>query len=849
MLFILAEKHPQEEDYVKALRGRVSHPNRYIDEVDDSKTLPQYPKIQLSYLQGRAYELEDAKQYDAKWKSWAYKYLPVFVKKFKHVMSPKFSGGRPHVQAINKAVTNNSAKLWLASDPDVEGEGLIYEYTDLNGLDNYIAGRVWIRHGLTVPGLIKTFHHDVLDPAKTRPRAIASHAREAADWYIGVNISRLATDIARKYGYTKGAFTAGRVQTPTLALITARRNQRKNFKPSTSYRLAFLDKNGLNFTGNVSDNGKSNKAMFKIKDKAIQAANRLSSAPKVTLVSNQKRHQSAPKLPKTNDMQGYIIKHAHISAQAAADKVLEPMYDEYKAQTYPRTECNLITTDDFNELKKKLPQYVHLYEQIIGKKLPPGLFTNLKPRRKYVDFTGKKVQKQGHGAITPNPENKVMSYAQYQKLNFAEKVDYKYVLGCTLAMFADDHAYQELKVSAKAGKYSFKASNKSPLQNATDWHQIFPQKNDKHSIQAPVYEYQSGTTLQPNNKYTDTKGYYPKPETTKAPSPITESNLVRTVMPKYKLGTSSTRASIIARLKHTKLIRSASKKSASENLKRNEFMPTKKGIICLELLRYSHLFNLAKVSSWQDQMDAIADEKLSYDDFIRGIKADILDDIKKMPRHQYHFTFKAQPKTKNFNSKDTGISCPTCKKGTIRFLSMDYPIHDTYVKLLFYGCSNRRCKFFCPYKTSNIVITPSVLKEIINNKFKVQKIHNPKSGKTFRASLKIVRGKLTYKFPRHKPIKTYTDIECPKCHGHRIDMFKFKNKKTGKPFIVFNCHRRSCNFSVFQNFHGMKLDHDTLKELCEHGLKNQKFISYITGKPYTADAVYSRGKFKLKFND
>ncbi|MFZ2424683.1 MAG: DNA topoisomerase, partial [Trichococcus flocculiformis] len=57
---------------------------------------------------------------------------------------------------------------------------------------------------------------ELLDVKDTFPSYIEAKSREIADWLVGMNLSRLYTIALQKAGIKEGAFSVGRVQTPTL---------------------------------------------------------------------------------------------------------------------------------------------------------------------------------------------------------------------------------------------------------------------------------------------------------------------------------------------------------------------------------------------------------------------------------------------------------------------------------------------------------------------------------------------------------------------------------------------------------------------------------------------------------
>ncbi len=63
-----------------------------------------------------------------------------------------------------------------------------------------------------------------------------AYTRACADWVVGMNASRVYSILLKQKG-ASDVFSAGRVQTPTLALIVKRENEIDQFKPETFWEV------------------------------------------------------------------------------------------------------------------------------------------------------------------------------------------------------------------------------------------------------------------------------------------------------------------------------------------------------------------------------------------------------------------------------------------------------------------------------------------------------------------------------------------------------------------------------------------------------------------------------------
>lgn len=128
-----------------------------------------------------------------------------------------------HVTAISKALKKSDA-LYLATDPDREGEAISWHLSELlkerGLLENKQVHRV-VFHEIT-----KSAVQDAID----NPRGLANdlvyaqQARRALDYLVGFNLSPLL------WKKIKRGLSAGRVQSPALRLLCEREDEIEKFE-------------------------------------------------------------------------------------------------------------------------------------------------------------------------------------------------------------------------------------------------------------------------------------------------------------------------------------------------------------------------------------------------------------------------------------------------------------------------------------------------------------------------------------------------------------------------------------------------------------------------------------------
>ena len=109
---------------------------------------------------------------------------------------------------------------------------------------------------------------------------------------------------------------------------------------------------------------------------------------------------------------------------------------------------------------------------------------------------------------------------------------------------------------------------------------------------------------------------------TQPPSRLTESTMLKTVLVKYGIGTSATRASVLAGLVRDGFV--------DLDIKTGQYKPLEKArktISALEGLG-SQFANPEKTSEWEMTLKLIGEGKLGANEFLEGIRNEIRETVK-----------------------------------------------------------------------------------------------------------------------------------------------------------------------------------------------------------------------------
>ncbi|MGN7478541.1 type I DNA topoisomerase [Solibacillus silvestris] len=155
-------------------------------------------------------------------------------------------GKGPVLQEL-KTAAKKVKKIYLAADPDREGEAIAWHLATALNIDIHSDCRV-VFNEITKEAILESFKH---------PRPInmdlvdAQQARRILDRLVGYNISPILWKKVKK------GLSAGRVQSVSLRLIIDRENEIKNFEPEEYWSIdASFEKGKKQFDAFYYGNGK-----------------------------------------------------------------------------------------------------------------------------------------------------------------------------------------------------------------------------------------------------------------------------------------------------------------------------------------------------------------------------------------------------------------------------------------------------------------------------------------------------------------------------------------------------------------------------------------------------------------
>ena len=585
---VIAEKPSVGRDIARVLHCN-KKTNTYIEGND----------YIVTWALGHLVTLADPEQYGEQYKTWNMDTLPMLPKHWKLVVI-KQTGRQFH--AVKELIFRKDVSdIIIATDAGREGELVARWILDKAG-NLQPRKRLWIS-SVTDKAIREGFQN--LRPGKSyEPLYRAAVARAQSDWVVGINATRALTC---KYN---AQLSCGRVQTPTLAMMAAREEEIRTFKPVPYYGLKAAV-GGITFTWTDARSG-SSRSFDKDRIQAIKQA----SAPSllVTDVRKKLKKTFAPALYDLTALQREANQKFGFSAKQTLN-IMQRLYENHKVLTYPRTDSRYLTTDIVPTLKERLKACaVGPYSKIAGRLSMQKLQAN----KSFVNDS--KVS--DHHAIIPTEQ-----FVQLDHMSNEERKIYDLVVRRFLAVLSPACEYEETSISGTIGEERFSA--KGNFIKSAGWREVYEsgytdgEDEDEEQTtfsQISLPDVQKGETL-PVTALTITEGK------TKPPACFTEGTLIAAMENPVKylkhkdkdvvktlgetggLGTVATRADIIEKLFNSFLMEK----------KGNEIHITSKGKQLLSLVP-SDLKSPELTASWEMRLQAIAKGKESDKAFMKEIE-------------------------------------------------------------------------------------------------------------------------------------------------------------------------------------------------------------------------------------
>jgi DNA topoisomerase-3 len=657
---IIAEKPSVATDLSKALSkelGKFTKKGKSRDA-----TYFENDNAAITSAVGHLVELKMPKGPNGKNLPWKFDVLPAIPKKFELQPIEQSAGRLKHVLRLAKK--KEFDVIVNACDAGREGE-LIFQYImDIGNIKKPVK-RLWMQSMTT--SAIQEAWHKLRDGEQMANLADAAKCRSESDWLVGLNSTRALTCFRSRHGGFN-ITAAGRVQTPTLAILAKREREIKAFKPEDYWEVHadFSVAKGT-YPGKWIDLGwkkdpeRPHGRAERIWDPAQAQSIRERCEGKQGIVTEEKKptKQIAPQLYDLTTLQ----REAPFTAKNTLG-LAQALYERHKMLTYPRTDSRYLPEDYMNKVQETMRELASSNHPVAQWAADAIEKDRLKFNKRI--FNNAKVS--DHFAIIPT--------GRVVKLNEQESKLYDMVLKRFIAVFFPHAEFEVTKrlttINHGEIKDTFLTNGKTLTKPG--WLAVYGRVAGVATTKDELVAVSEGESAQTESINIEDKA-------TKPPARYTESTLLaamegagklidddelREAMSERGLGTPATRAATIEGLLRQKYIARDGR----------ELNVTGKGLRLIELCEEMDIKALSSPSmtgDWEAKLNKMEKGEIKRDAFMQEINTFTAAVVEKARAHMETLVNRVFP--------DLECPCPNC--GAPRLKQTDAT----------YECREEECDF------------------------------------------------------------------------------------------------------------------------------------------------------------
>ena len=621
---------------------------------------------------------------------WNFEVLPAIPKSFE--LQPIEKSETRLKQVLRLARRKDIDTIVNACDAGREGE-LIFRYIlELGKIDKPVQ-RLWMQ-SMTQDSILKAWS-ELRSNDEMKDLADAAKCRSESDWLVGLNSTRALTCFRSRHGGFN-ITAAGRVQTPTLAILAKREMEIREFI-SESYAEVHAD-----FTVEKGDySGRwFNESWEKDPQHPHSRAERIWKRPTAetilarcegkpgTVTETQKpTKQASPQLYDLTTLQREASSRYGFSAKRTL-QLAQALYEKYKMLTYPRTDSRYLPEDYISNVHSTIDSIAEQGGEL-GKHAKYTRSEKLVTPTKRV-FNNAKIS--DHFAIIPT--------GRFVKMDEAAQKLFELVTKRFLAVFHPPAEFLNTRritcIKTSSAADSFLTTGKILVKPG--WLAVYGREPGVAAGKDELCAVSEGETA-------ETYDISIKDEETKPPARFNESTLLsamegagkliddedlREAMSERGLGTPATRAATIEGLIRQKYMERDGR----------DIHVTRRGLGLIEIigeLGINSLVSPSMTGDWESKLRQMEQGKLDRATFMKeiiGFTTDIVDKAK---------SYTAELQNKVFD--DLIATCPNCQADKLRTTDATYE------------CYNPECGFRTNKYIASRYITPEEMRDLLEKKF------------------------------------------------------------------------------------------------------------------------------------
>jgi DNA topoisomerase-1 len=491
--------------------------------------------------------------------------------------------GKGKALAELRRAAKASGKVFLATDPDREGEAIAWHVAEQIGNGSKV--RRVLFHEITKDAV----HAAMKRPVKIDDRKVeAQQARRILDRLVGYKASPLL------WKSVKTGLSAGRVQTVALRLIVEREEEIRAFKPQEYWTIeALLEAQQKEFTAKLHKIA-GKKPELHSRDAAEQVVGEVKDQPfVVSEVTRKERRKRSPAPFTTSTMQQEAAKQLGFSSQRTM-RTAQQLYEGVEVGdegsvgliTYMRTDSTRVA-----------PAALHAVRDFIahafGKKYLPE-----KPNV----FSNRKAAQDAHEAVRPadvhRTPDQLKKYLNAEQFKLYQLIWKRFVASQMTPVVYDTTSIDFL-VGALPAQYLFRATGSVVVFDG--YHRLY---HEGHEVEegvtlddlAPVPSLKEGDQA-------NVRDVVPGQHFTEPPPRFSEASLVKE-LERLGIGRPSTYATIVYTLRQRDYVR----------VDQRRFHPTGLGETVSKVMvsRFPDIFNVGFTSEMESELDKVEEGDLGW---------------------------------------------------------------------------------------------------------------------------------------------------------------------------------------------------------------------------------------------
>ncbi len=622
---------------------------------------------------------------------WNFQVLPAIPEKFE--LDPIADSEARLKLVLKLAKRKDIDRIVNACDAGREGE-LIFHYIMEIGNIRKPVQRLWMQ-SMTNNAILEAWS-ELRSMEQMQSLTDAAQCRSESDWLVGLNATRALTCFNSRHGGFN-ITAAGRVQTPTLAILAAREAEIQAFKSTPYFEVhASFGVQAGEYPGKWNneswkkDENNPHAKPERIWEQAVADAIHARCEGKSGTVTEEKKAQSqiSPQLYDLTTLQ----REAPFSAKGTL-QIAQALYEKHKVITYPRTDSRYLPEDYTSHVRETMQEIANSDLEVAkyAKAVLSGSAENgprLHKSRRVFDT--KKVS--DHFAIIPT--------GKIAKLSDTEQKLYYMIVKRFIAVFYPSAEFEQTtrltRISHPDLTDTFRTDGKVLIKPG--WLEVYGRRPGVASGKDELIPVTAGESAK-------VESIEVMHEETKPPARFTESTLLSAMegagkliddealaeaMAERGLGTPATRAATIEGLIAQKYIARDGR----------DLHVSGSGMRLIQLVRemdIEGLYSPRLTGDWEYKLRQMEQGNLKREAFMRDINAYTTEIVVKAR--------KLADDAKNQSFPDLKVPCPICGANDLRQTDATYE------------CRQPECKFKAKKHIAGRLLTEDEATELFSKKF------------------------------------------------------------------------------------------------------------------------------------